>query len=170
MSFQDEMRTAYHMSHTPAALEARQVPGDHDYSAAGQSLDLLKGQIRNQLRRNPPNCFTARGSVLLGGPQAPKGYQQPSDFLLLDGISSTSPFRQSLTVYLTKRGYVFLQDLQALAEEAGISLSYCLEYQGRQFPLPVEARTLQTGHQLPHINRLTETRPKIRVFYTFQVA
>lgn len=167
MSFQDEMRTAYHMSHSPAALEARQVPGDHDYQAAGQYLDLLKRQIRNQLRRNPPNCFTATGSVILAGP---KGYEQPSDFLLLDGISSTSPFRQSFTVYLTKKGYVFLQDLLELAHQEGISLSFSLDYQGRQYPLPIEARSLQTRHQLPHTNRLTETRPKIRVSYAFRVA
>ena len=103
MSFQDEMRTAYRMSHSPAALEARQAPGDHDYLSAGQYLDGLKRQIRRQLRNNPPNRFTARGSVLLAGEQAPRGYEHPSDFLLLDGISSPSPFRQTLSVYLTKR-------------------------------------------------------------------
>lgn len=170
MSFQDEMRTTYHMSHSPAALEARQVPGGHDYQAAGQYLDVLKGQIRNQLRRNPPNCFTAAGTAILAGFQAPKGYEQTSDFLLLDGISSTSPFRQSLTVYLTKKGYVFLRDLLELADREGICLSYTLDYQGRQYPLPVEDRSLQKRHLLPHTNRLTETRPKLRVHYTFRVA
>lgn len=167
MSFQDEMRTAYQMSHSPAALEARETPGNHDYQAAGQYLDLLKRQIRNQLRGNPLNCFTATGSLLLAGP---RGYEQSSDFLLLDGISSLSPFRQTLTVYLTKKGYIFLRDLQELADREGIHLSYSLDYQGRQYPLPVEESTLQKRHLLPHTNRLTEPRPKVRVSYAFRVA
>ena len=170
MSFQDEMRTAYRMSHSPAALEARQMPVDHNYEAAGQYLDGLKRQIRRQLRNNPPNRFTAQGSVLLAGEQAPRGYEHPSDFLLLDGISSPSLFRQNLSVYLAKKGYVFLRDLQELAGQEGISLSYALDYQGRQYPLSLDAGSLQTRHVLYHTNRLTEVRPKIRLFYAFRVS
>jgi hypothetical protein len=163
MSFQDEMRTAYQVSHSSAALQGRITPGAHDYNTAQAYLDQLKGQIRRQLRGNPQGCLTAAGRTILNGSTG-------DHCLVVDGVQQETAFRQTMGVYLTRQGYVFLRDLQELAAQDGIQLTYSLSHQGNRLSLDEAGLSVQQRYDLPHRSRLTETQPKVLIDYAFQVA
>lgn len=162
MSFQDEMRTAYQVSHSVSKLEERAVPQTHDYETAQAYLDGLKSQIRCQLRGNPKGCLTVAGRTILNGSAG-------DHCLVVEGVRQDTPFRQSMEVYLTRQGYVFLQDLQKLAQEDGIELTFSLDHQGCSLPMG-ETLSLRQPYRLPHKARLTQTQPKVCIDYAFQVA
>ncbi|MCI5498865.1 MAG: hypothetical protein MR419_05000 [Clostridiales bacterium] len=172
MIFQDNICTTYSCA---VPLEQRQVPSFHDYSSAESYLTFLKGQIRAQLQANPAGCHHATGHTTLEGGSEDEAKRDPSSCLLLiDGVypelADPGFVRQYLGILVTKKGYVFLHDLQELASKEGISLSFSLEYQNQLLPLPLDPQTLQRRFLILHNPTPGELIPKVRISYDYQVA
>ncbi len=166
MSFQEEMKNAFVLSHSPEALEHREEPDGHDYSGAGAYLSHIKESIRGQLRSAPD--AHAEGHVILGTLPLEDGPSVPEDFVLVDHEhQEPGLFKQFIGAYLTRRGYVLIRDLKELAAQEGISLTFDLSYQGIHTPL--DGNGVGARYQLPHTNRLTETVPKVWVRYDYRV-
>ena len=166
MSFQEEMKSAFVLSHSPEALEHRDEPDDHDYSGAKAYLSHIKEEIRGKLRSSTQ--AHAAGHVILGTLPLEDGPSAPEDFVLIDRNSpETGGFHPHIGAYLTRRGYVLMRDLQELAQTEGIDLSFDLTYQGNH--TPISGKSLGTRYLLPHTNRLTETLPKIWARFEYQV-
>lgn len=172
MIFQDNICTTYSCA---VPLEQRQVPSFHDYSSAESYLTFLKGQIQAQLQTSPLGCHHATGYTTLEGGSPEHVKRDPSSCLLLiDGVypelADPGFVRQYLGILLTKKGYVFLHDLQELAAQAGIGLSFSLEYQDQVLPLPLDPQALQHRFLILCSPTPDESIPKVRIAYDYQVA
>lgn len=172
MIFQDKSCTTYFCA---VPLEQRQAPDSHDYSSAGSYLAELKGQIQTQLQAGPAGCQHATGYTTLVGGSAEAAKQDPSSCLLLiDGIypelAAPGFVRQYLGILLTKKGYVFLHDLQELAAQEGIVLSFSLDYQDQLLPLSLEEHPLQHRFLILHNECPGEPVPKVRISYDYRAA
>ena len=166
MTFQEEMKNAYILSHSADALEHREEPDGHNYSGAGAYLTHIKEAIRNQLRTAPE--ARAAGHVVLGTLPLEEGPCVPEDFVLVDRDHiEPGLLRQSIGAYLTRRGYILIRDLKELASREGIAVTFDLSYQGSH--TPVDGEPLGCRYHLPHTNRLTETIPRIWAQYDYRV-
>lgn len=172
MIFQDKICTTYSCA---VPLEQRQIPSFHDYSSAESYLAFLKGQIQAQLQASPAGCHHAAGYTTLESGSAAAVKRDPSSCLLLiDGIypelADPGFVRQYLGILLTKKGYVFLHDLQELAAQEGIGLSFSLDYQDQLLPLPLDAHALQHRFLILHNAYPGDPIPKVRISYDFKAA
>ena len=165
MTFQEEMRKAFVLSHSADALERRAEPEGHDYGGAGAYLTQIKEAIRGQLRTATE--ARAAGHVVLGTLPLKEGPSTPEDFVLVDRETEQGLFRQFIGAYLTQRGYILLRDLKELAGREGIDVTFDLSYQGSH--MPVDGEDLGRRYHLPHTNRLTETVPKIWARYDYRL-
>ena len=166
MSFKEEMKKAYDLSHSASALEHREEPEGHDYSGARAYLSHIKEAIRGQLRTAPE--AHAAGHVVLGTLPLEDGPSAPEDFVLVDR-DNVEPglIHQHIGAYLTRRGYVLIRDLKEMAAEEGIGMTFELAYQGSN--TPVDGENLGCRYHLPHTNRLTETLPRVWARYDYRV-
>lgn len=167
MSFQEEMRTAYTLSHDTDALAHRAEPEAHDYEGAEAYLAEIKESIRAGLRSAPE--ARAAGHVTLGTLPLGEGPSRPEDFVLVDRTEQPDGglLHQTVGAYLTRRGYVLIRDLKELAAREGIDLTFALEYQGGRTPLDGDG--VGTCYRLPHTNRLTESLPRVRAEFDYRV-
>ena len=172
MIYQDKICTTYSCA---VPLDQRQVPSFHDYSSAESYLTFLKGEIQTQLDTSPADCQHVAGYTTLESGSAEAVKQDPTSCLLLiDGVypelADPGFVRQYQGIFLTKKGYVFLHDLQELAAREDIDLSFSLDYQDQLLSLPLDDEALHHRFLILYDPTSEESVPKVRISYDYKVA